>query len=418
MTRTIKSALFLALLTTNVYAHAPIDNNETKRERIHSPRKAIDNLIQQEDKVPLNVNSFKKMFLEAKVSGQLKALYAPYDYKNKQDTYTTAVGAIIKYELGEFNGFNAAVSVFTSHDVGIATGSGSVQNPEISSSNGSYTELGEAYLNYVYEDFNIRLGRQVIDTPLADSDEIRMNKNSFEAYLLTYNFAGFEFMTGYLNSWQGYDAGLDDGWVSAGTNGTKLIGVSYDETLEFNAWFYNITGETDSLYIDGGFAYDFNEDFAIHTMVQYLDQKELENSGVETLIYGGLFEFIAYGVGLNIAYDKALTQQGKHSFSGLGGGTLFTSMDTMILDDIIQDEDTDALVYGLTYETQNFSFLYANGDFKNTTYHVKEQDITLEYHVDKDFLIACIYATQEDAKSISKTDFDWDRIQLILNYTF
>lgn len=418
MTRTIKSALFLALLTTNVYAHTPIDNNETKRERIHSPRKAIDNLIQQEDKVPSNVSTFKKMFLEAKVSGQLKALYASYDYRSMQDTYATAIGAMIKYELGEFKGLNAAVSVFTSHDIGFATGEGNSQNPYISSSKGYYTELGEAYINYKYENLTMCLGRQVIDTPLADSDEIYMNKNSFEAYLLTYELNGFEFMTGVLNSWHGSDADLNAGWISTGVDGTNLIGVHYDETLELELWFYNITGLTDASYLESGFVYDLNDDCTLHIMLQYLDQKELDNSGVEAKIYGALLEVVIYGIGFNVAYDKALSETAKRSFSGFGGGTLFTNMDTIVLDVITENEDAEALVFSLTYETELFGFLYANGNFTNSLSHIKEQDITIEYHADDEILLACIYVKQEDLRSTSKTDFDWDRFQLIINYTF
>jgi len=413
MIKVIASTLFITLLTTDIYGHVYIEKMEPKRDRLHSARKVIDSFSTLKNSKPSSVNSVKSMFENAKVSGQIKSIYASYDYKSTNDTYATAIGAILKYELAEFNGFNLAIAIYTSHDIALATGKKEARNPELSSSKGNYTELAEAYVNYKYKGLNIRLGRQELNTPLADSDEISMNKNSFEAYIMTYNFKGFEFMAGNIQTWQGYDAGLDTPWRKAGKDGTNLIGLSYNETLELNIWAYNITGETNSFYLDGGFTYNFNKNIAIHTMVQFLEQKELDNSGVETSIYGGLFEFIAYGFGLNVAYNKALTKSGKRSFSGLGGGALFTSMDTRVLDDITQNEDTEALVFGFVYEVQSFNFLYANGNFTNSSQHVKEQDIGAEYHISKELLVACILVMQED-----KTDFDWNRLQLMLNYNF
>ena len=180
MIKVITSTLFITLLTTDIYGHVYIEKMEPKRDRVHSARKVIDSFSTLKNSKPSSVNSVKSMFGNAKVSGQIKSIYASYDYKSTNDTYATAIGAILKYELAEFNGFNLATAIYTSHDIALATGNKEARNPELSSSKGNYTEIAEAYVNYKYKGLNIRLGRQELNTPLADSDEISMNKNSFD----------------------------------------------------------------------------------------------------------------------------------------------------------------------------------------------------------------------------------------------
>ena len=409
---TLVSALLLS--STQLFAET------TSRDRVHSPRKAIDGVAKIEEKEVSVVESFKHMFKDGKVSGQLKTMYGNYNYKKKNEpnTYATAIGGIIKYELASLNGFNAAAAVYTSHDINSLTGNGSQQNAEFSSTSGSYTEMAEAYLNYKYQDFNFRAGRQTLDTPLADSDDIRMIQNTFNAYIATYNLNGFTFMLGNIQSWQGYDAGLDDAWSPTGKDGTNLAGVSYSDVLEMSAWYYNITGITNAFYLDGGILYPFTQDFTLHLMAQYLNESELANSGLESSIYGALLELLVYDFGFNLGYNKALQKAGTQSFSGTGGGTLFTSMDTMILDNIAQNSDAEAIVGGFTYGYHEFGFLYAYGDFSSDTEHITEQDIGAQYSINDEFLVAAVYAIENDRKHSQKTDYDWNRFQLLVNYNF
>ncbi len=134
------------------------------------------------------------MFEDARVSGQIRMMYAGYEQKeqNVNNNYATALGGKLKYELAELQGFNAGAAVYISHDLDFATGEGTRHNSELSSDDGSYTQLAEAYVNYKYKSFNIRAGRQILDTPLADSDDIRMISNTLEAYVLSYADGDFK----------------------------------------------------------------------------------------------------------------------------------------------------------------------------------------------------------------------------------
>ncbi len=375
-----------------------------------------------------SVSSFQEMFENAKVSGELRSVYAGYEYEKagESDTYSTAFGGKVKYELAELNGFSGAAAFRISHDIGEATGDDEKQNPELSSSDGEYTVLSEAYLNYRNGAFNFRAGRQLIDTPLADSDDIRMVPNTFEAYIATYEVADFSFMLGHLQKWQGVDADLDEEWVKTGEDGTWFGGLTYAAgDLEASAWYYNITKQLNAVYFDLSYNYKIDEDISILGAAQYLNESELSNSGEEASIYGLMAEFSVYDLCLSLAYNESEKQSGKTSFSGFGGGTLFTSMDIMILDEITADRDSQAVVAGVNYTIDDLTLFYAYGDFDGDAdslgdkANVVEQDIGFEYSVIPEKLaVSGVYVISEDKENSIKTDFDWDRFQLTVAYSF
>jgi imipenem/basic amino acid-specific outer membrane pore len=401
---------------------------EDKRERLHSVREVVDSAGELQSKDIAIVESVKLMFSDGKISGQIRTMYTGYKQKQvgTEDTYATAVGGVLKYELAEFKGFNAGVALYASRDIGLLTGDGTKQNNELSSTDGSYVDLAEAYVNYSYKDLNIRLGRQTLDTPLADSDDIRIIQNTFNAYVLSFAYQGIDFTAGHIVSWQGVDAGLDAGWsrVADKTDGTNFGGITYNDGLEFGLWYYNMTKQANATYVEFGGNHDLNKDMQVHAMIQYLHESEHDSSGIGADIYGALFEFIAYNIGFHIAYDKANKKTGLGSFSGLGGGTLYTSMDTMILDNIAVDRDAEAIVAGVTYSYDKFGFLYAYGDFDGdadavgTKTHIVEQDMGVEYNINESFLISAIYVISEDKLSSTYTSDDWNRLQLMINYNF
>jgi hypothetical protein len=156
-------------------------------------------------------------------------------------------------------------------------------------------------------------------------------------------------------------------------------------------------------------------------VAQYLNESELDDSGTAASIYGALVEFVAYDVGINISFNQSDRRVGKESFSGFGGGTLFTNMDTTILDDIASDRDVLSIVGGVSYSIDKFGFLYAYGDFsggKNSAgekAHLTEQDIGGGYNFNEEFVVAIIYANAKDKIDDANS---WDRVQVMLNYNF
>lgn len=422
MYRTIKISLLLAFILTILHAEEELQ----QESQLTSVRQAIDSFGKIQQKEVSIVDKFKGMFTDGKVSAQIRFVYAGYEQKAdaSTDTYATALGGQLKYELASLNGFNAALAFTTSQDIGFATGDTDRNNDELSSLAGNYTQVSEAYINYVYDDLNFRGGRQVIDTPLADSDDIRMVQNTFEAYIATYNISDFSFTAGNLQHWQGVDAGLDEPWVKTGEEGTWFGGVTYSSVVNFSAWYYNITQLTNATYADIDYTYEITKDISFFIAMQYLHESELNNSAIEADIYGALAEFSIYGIGFNLAYNKSDKKENKESFSGFGGGTLFTSMDTMILNEIAKDREAVATVGGIIYTMGDLSFLYAYGDFVGEAdgsllkAHIVEQNMGFEYNVNEEFVVAAIYALEEDKESIVSNENDWSRLQVMLQYNF
>lgn len=366
-----------------------------------------------------NVNGVDTMFKEGSISGEIRTIYA--DAPEVGGAYSTAIGGVLKYELAQYNGLSAGVAFYTSHDIPTLSGEGSKESGELSSLKGSLTELSEVYINYNYDKLNIRAGRQLLDTPLADSDDIRMIKNTFEAYLLTYDYEGFLFMVGNLQSWHGYDAGLDDGWSSTGDKGTCFSGLSYAEGLVVDLYYYNISGLSNALYFDLGAEYKIYDNFTVSAMLQYLNENELDMSGVSADIYGAYGEVIFHDIGLSIALNQSKEHKNKESFSGFGGGALFTSMDTMILDEITKDRAAMAVVVTLSYVYDEIELFYVYGDFfgkadsNGDKAHIVEQNIGCGYSFNDTLSTSIVYAVQKDKYN---TTNDWDRVQASINYTF
>lgn len=406
--------LVFTLLVCASYLFAEEESRDSE-----SVRKAIDQFGKLDTKEISEVDKLKRMFQEGAGSGQFKVIYSTAPDVN--EPYATAIGGILKYELASYHGLNAAVATYISYDMPFASGEGIKHSNELSSSEGDYVDVAEAYINYKRDGFKMRLGRQTLDTPLADTDDIRMIQNSFEAYTLAYDLDGFAFMLGNIQTWSGYDAGLDNGWVKTGENGVNFGGVSYDEVLQFDAWYYNITGLSDTFYIDLGYEFIVKKDIHFRCMGQYLDERELDNSATAAKIYGFLTDFYFGDFEFYFALNQSEKIANKGSFSGFGGGTLYTSMDTMILDNITYDREALASVGGLLYSFEDAQILYAYGDFFGQAdslgnhAHIVEQNMGLGYYIDEEFIVGFIYALQDD---LIVAENSWSRAQLMLNYNF
>jgi len=426
----LKKIINLSLITSLLVTASFAEEEQESRERIHSVKKAIASVQDSEQKELNVVDGFAHMFQDGKVTAQIRTMYSGINTKGTTDIYATALGGFLKYELAEYKGFNAGVEFVTARDIESLSGEGASRNDALSSSATEYTQMSEAYINYRYDALNIRVGKQSIDTPLADSDDIRIVANSFEAYIATYELKNFSFMGGAILSWQGTDAGLDAPWQKTGEDGTYFGGVSYsDERVDASLWYYNINGvagdatANNSYYADLVGHFDLTKELFLHLGLQYLKQEELDRSGVASNIYGASAEVVYQGLGLNVAYNHSAKEFNKQSFSGFGGGTLFTNMDNMILDVISLDRDVDAIVTGFSYGYGDFNFLYAYGDFSGDAdssgikEHIVEQNIGATYE-HNEFMFGLIYTVENDKEATAINGGDWNNLRALLSYNF
>ena len=108
------------------------------------------------------------------------------------------------YRLGVGIAFGAPLS---ESDDGIAAQQLNVELSE-SGKSSDFFSLNQFYLHYLQSQYDVKIGRVVLDTPLAASDDHwRLNKNSFEAVVGSYKVSeSFHALAAYIRSFSGIDS--------------------------------------------------------------------------------------------------------------------------------------------------------------------------------------------------------------------
>ena len=339
----------------------------------------------------LATENFTDAFKDGKVSGQIRGgyLYTEPKLEGHPSPYSTAVGGQLKFETGKWYGLDIGAAFYTSHAINALSGekSDGKFNDELSSDAGHYDLLAEAYLDYSYESFKIRGGRQLIDTPYADSDDIRMTPNTFEGIMATYGHDHFNFIAAWLNRWQGPDAGvyefvdlIEDG------DGIAMLAVTYEkDNLEGSLWYYRADKTADIFYGTISNVYDFTNDMTLKGSLQIGDQSEIGNSGIDGTIYGAMAELGYKGWTVSFAYDRLRVGEDKEYFGGFGGGVGFVNMFEMTAGVFTSHQSAKGWKATIAYDfselgVDGLGIEYDFGNFKGDIEHeANEQNLMITY---------------------------------------
>ncbi len=383
-------------------------------------------------------NSVKEMFSNGQVSGQIRLGYLDVNTKvtGENDTSATAIGGQLKFETASLNGISLGAAVYTSQAITALSGeqNDGKFNEELTSSEKHYTELAEAYINYTYNGLNIRVGRQLLDTPLADGDDYRMTPNTFEAAVASYTFdnIGLTLIGANIQRWQGVDADYanvtNNKWAEVNGedgSGTYMAAATYSKNnIEAGAWYYDVDKATKATYVDVAYTLELGKT-ELTLAAQYLNDSESDNSNIDGSIAGAMVEASFFGITAGLAYDDVSVDNGKEIFEGFGGGSSYTNMDTMTAGSLHDGTygDGKSYVASLGYEIADVNIFAAYGDFKaddigNGKAHVTEIDLGVEYAYNDEFDASIYYIIGEDKESSAKTEFDDSHVQLTLNYNF
>ncbi len=372
------------------------------------------------------------------VSGLIRLGYVDQDNAASTDTYATALGGILKYETPVWNGLKLGVAGYASEKLHFATGSGDEgkTNLDFLNENGnSFAYIGEAYVDYSANDLTLRIGRQLIDTPLINTDEIRMLPNTYEAALATY--CGIEkttFTAGHVQRWAGYDSGADISKfkkATEGSNGAALIGFTNEsiDELAVQGWFYSIDKMTDAFYADAIYNVKALDALGLTFMGQYAHFNEDTKadgtlSGTDGNVYGLAVNAQWGMVTLGVAYNEAFNNDGKSVGLGLGGGPYYTSMEEWTIDAM---EDVTAHQYKAVFDmaeagVEGLSFTTLYGEFKSAPVNVRmtEWDVIATYAYNDALSADISYAMLNDKNDNqdSGSDAGYDRFLARLSYRF
>lgn len=382
--------------------------------------------------VVLNGSGLDEVFKAGKASGQIRAAHIANGYDAGGNDYATALGGELKYETAPWNNLKLGIAAYISQKVGFATGENTLTNGDIFDENkNSYTYIGEAYFDYSANDFSLRVGRQRINTPLADTNDIRINPNTFEAAIATYNgIKGTMVQGGYVIRWAGHDSGNDKSTFKklAGpdSNGAVVIGALNEsiENLAVQWWYYRIDRVADVLYTDATYTLAFNETADIELIAQYITFNEDKASMVDGHVYGVGIAMNGGILTLGAAYNRTLNDDGKVSVNGFGNGPYFTSMQEWSIGNM---EDAKAYQFNsglnmgfLGVEELTLNTLY--GVFKSSPLDAKVKEVNLmsTYKMSEVMILDATYAKIINCNNNVEggTDNGYSRFLTRINYKF
>ena len=388
--------------------------------------------------------SFTEAFSNGTPSGQIRLGYILLtpDANEEKATYDLALGGQLKFETAPLAGVSLGAAFYTSHS--LLQPDDEDFNDELSSSDQHYDLLAEAYLNYELQGFTFRAGRQLIDTPFADSDDIRMTPHTFEALVAGYEWKDFSVQAGYLSAWQGVDAGYHDNAdfadMISGSDDTWMFGLGYSsDLLETTVWYYSVADVVNAFYgeimVPIELADDLSLTFGAQVSIQS-DETDLQTyaetgARVEGSLYGVMAELSFSGITAGVAYNYASIDEGELLFGGFGGGPFFTNIDTLVANEFAAGQDAESYILSITYDLSDVGIKglcvgYTYGNYQGgaepldsaANAEVTEHDFYVEYTLSDAWSVDAVYVVSDDKEHSETTEWDYDRAQARVNFHF
>lgn len=245
------------------------------------------------------------------------------------------------------------------------------------------------YLKYNKDNLKIVTGHQTLDTPFADSDDIRITQNTFEAISSEYKLNDFNYQLGYISRWQGHDS--DHGYyfksLADNSDGAIYGAVSYSkENTTAEVWGYSIDNFANIIYGTAEHVLNYSRNLELTGRIQLENESELGNSEIDAIMYGFALDAKMKETTISVAYNKA--DIGKTYFDGFGGGAAFTNASEATLS-TLEKQDINAYKIGIEQEnlfnkklTTSYAFhMYDGKD------DLIENDFIITYTVDNNIEI-------------------------------
>jgi len=284
-------------------------------------------------------------FKNTDISGQIRVGHV----SDMNDNITNAIGATLGMKTNAVNGLSVGATFYTTH--AIAGKDKATEFTFLDSNNDSYSILGEAYLEANRGNTIVKVGCQIIDTPYANSDDIGMVPNTFEAITVVNNTIPNTTITLMsLNKMSGVDATIPENFSDLQTNGdaVKAAGIIYDglENISLQAWSYDISDDNVKYnYFEVGYKTDL---FSLAV------QKSTQGNGNFAT---GIMAIASLGdLELTVAKNDV---KGTVS-NGFGGGSFFTSSEDHTIADTV---DQKAVLVGAEYSIGAVTMVVNNVKF-------------------------------------------------------
>lgn len=360
---------------------------------------------------------------KANVTGQFRFGYIANDpdVAGSNSTSAAAIGGQLKFETAAWNRLQFAVAPYFSEKVK-ALGGDEDQNKLngdfFDSNNDSFAYLGEAYVNYAWSGGNMRIGRQQLDNPFINTDDIRMLPNTFNAVWFNMIVNGnLALEAGKVSSWAGFDSGASqDKFKRASNDGVLAVGATYKmkDHHTFQGWYYDFDQAYSQLYLEAIYT---NGKF--EAGMQYTDYSEDSISGIDGSAWGLMASYDFGVVKGSVAINEASNDAGKSVSNGLGGGSFFTSMDETTIDGM---NDASAYMVSVEYPaSEALALTAAYGHFEDGAKASNDQtelNLMVSYQVNKNMDINFIHTSVDNDAAPADAGSNFTRQMLYANYNF
>ena len=369
--------------------------------------------------------------------GQIRAGYIDLDEDGTSHADAFALAGHFHLYSKRWNGLMVGAEAYVVLNSGIDQSSHTLNGDFFDDEGKSFILISQAYLDGTWGNTEIKLGRQILDTPHADSDDIRMMPNYFEAYSITNtDIDNFSFIAGLIDKMAGWENGVNSAkFVDVGetlgankhNDGIYYASTSYEgiEDLSLSLWYYHYNDIANVLYAELGYTQKLSILTSLTLGLQYDASSE---SGAALLgeqdahTYGISIEttFEYLGITILAAYNQDNGDTGAMGLS-LGGGAFFTSMEDQTLDALGTSGSAWVIGAGYSFEKlglDGLAFGIAYGNFEAddaSVYHTNEIDAMLEYQWDEKISAVAAF-TSIDNKVVHFQDYT--QLRIIANYNF
>jgi len=308
--------------------------------------------VQQNKHQPIEVRSVRGIMgendLMEHAKGQLRTGYITYSEDGASRTSAYALGGHFHFNTKRWNAFMIGAEAYTVLNLGVDQDPLNLNGDFFDENGKSFILVSQVYLDWKWCNTEIKLGRQSLDTPHADSDDIRMMPNYFEAYTITNtDIDNLTLTAGLIDKMAGWENGVNSAefvdvgetlGVEKNIDGIYYASASYEgiKDLSLSLWYYHYSDIANVIYAEAGYNYEFSKAITVTLGLQYDASSEtgaalLGQQDAET--YGISLEsnFAAIGLTVLAAYNQDNGETGAMGLS-LGGGAFFTSMEDQTLD--------------------------------------------------------------------------------------
>lgn len=263
----------------------------------------------------------------AALSADLRLGYSDTDDGAGTRGDSLSVGARLDARSASWNGVRVGGTLYATTPLG-----GIDDDPLFLDSTGGpngsgYAVPGQLWVEAEWQDTRLRLGRQEIDTPFADTDDIGMIPNTFEGAVVSdTSFDHWELTGAYLKRWAGVDANKEKFTRINGDHGMMVLGAGHArDNWDVQAWYYRQQGGTDIVYLEGG----ADPVDHLHIGLQWTRQQD-KAADTQARAWGASLAYVLGDFTLSGDYNKV---SGSGSVSnGYGGGPFFTSSEQNTID--------------------------------------------------------------------------------------